>query len=400
MKKLWLVFLNEYKRHVLRKRFIFAILSMPFFVVITILIGFLTVWLQYNLAPAGYVDGAEILVYPDQLQPRKFSIFKPVQFVAYLDEASARAALDQGEVQAYFLIPPAYMDTGEVTLVSGAKTGENVTSDFGKFIVTNMLRDQPEELKNRFNTGNNMIIRSLDGTREMDEDNWMTVVTPILAGVLFIVVVNISGNYLLQAVVEEKENRTMEILVTSISPTQLMGGKVLGNLAVGLTQLVAWFLFAMLALLLAPIFIPGVQAPKIAAGDILLMLGTLLPAFVMVAAAMGAIGATATEAREAQQISGWFTIPLVIPLWFISAIMFKPNGALAVGMSLFPLTAPIALPMRAAFTQVPAWQIILVISSLCLLAAFALWLSGRIFRLGMLRYGKRVRLAEAFRKAR
>lgn len=399
MKKLWLVFLNEYKRHVLRKRFIFAILSMPFFVAITILIGFLTVWLQYNLAPAGYVDTATILINPDQLQPKKLAIFKPVHFIPFVDETSARTALDEGEIQAYYIIPPTYMDTGEVTFVSAAKTGENLTSDFGKFMVANLLRGQPEERRNRITAGNNMIIRSLDGTREMAEDNWMTVVTPLLAGILFIVVVNISGNYLLQAVVEEKENRTMEILVTSLSPTQLMGGKVLGNLAVGLTQLVAWFLFAMVALFIAPIFIPGIQAPKIDAGDILLMLGTLLPAFVMVAAAMGAIGATATEAREAQQISGWFTIPLVIPLWFVSAIMFNPNGALAVGMSLFPLTAPIALPMRAAFTQVPAWQIVLVITSLCLLAVFALWLSGRIFRLGMLRYGKRVRLAEAFRKA-
>jgi ABC-2 type transport system permease protein len=130
----------------------------------------------------------------------------------------------------------------------------------------------------------------------------------------------------------------------------------------------------------------------------LLMIGTLLPAFVMIAAAMGAVGATATEAREAQQIAGWFTMPIVVPLWFVSAIIFNPNGALAVGMSLFPLTAPIALPLRAVFTTVPPWQIIFTITFLCLLAGFALWLSGRIFRLGMLRYGKRVSLSEAFKR--
>lgn len=396
MKKLWLVFINEYKRHVLRKRFLFAIFSMPFFVALMILIGFLTVWLQYNVAPAGYVDPGNVLSNPSQVEPAKKGLFKPVQFNPYLDESSAKAAFDKGEIQAYFLISENYLSTGEVTYISGVKTGENVSSDFGDFILMNILKGQPEARVNRIIAGNSMTIRSLDGTREMNENNWMTVITPILAGILFIVVVNISGNYLLQAVVEEKENRTIEILVTSVSPTQLMAGKVLGNLAVGLTQLFTWLLFAVLALMIAPRFLPIGQPPKIEVNDMLLMAGTLIPAFVMVAAIMGAIGATATEAREAQQISGWVTIPLIIPLWFVTTIMFNPNSPLSVGMSLFPLTAPIALPMRAAFTQVPAWQIVMVITMLCLLAIFSLWLAGRIFRLGMLRYGKRVRLREAF----
>ncbi len=398
MKKMWLVFLNEYKRHVLRKRFIFAILSMPFFVALMFLIGFLTVWLQFNRAPAGFVDANGILSNPIQLESAGKGLMSPIEFIPYEDEETARLALDNEEIQAYFILPDNYMSTGEVTFVSGAKTGENVREDFGDFIVANILKGQPEQRINRITGGNNIIIRSLDGSRQMDENNWMTVVTPILAGILFIVVVNIAGNYLLQAVVEEKENRTIEMLVTSVSPTQLMGGKVLGNLAVGLTQLFTWLLVALLAVVIAPRFIPNVEPPKMEITDLLIMAGTLLPAFVMIAAVMGAIGATATEAREAQQISGWITIPLAIPLWFVTTIMFNPNGPLSVGMSLFPLTAPIAMPMRAAFTQVPTWQILLVISMLCVLAVFSLWLAGRIFRLGMLRYGKRVRLREAFVK--
>lgn len=188
----------------------------------------------------------------------------------------------------------------------------------------------------------------------------------------------------------------MEILVTSVSPMQLMAGKIVGNIAVGLSQLVIWIIFMVIALKIAPTYFPIGEVPKIEPYFLLLMAGTLLPAFVMVAAAMGAIGATATESREAQQIAGWFTIPIMVPLWFITTIMLNPNGALAIGMSLFPLTAPIALPLRAVFTTVPVWQIILTISLLCILAFFSLWLSGRIFRLGMLRYGKRVRIREAF----
>jgi len=234
----------------------------------------------------------------------------------------------------------------------------------------------------------------------MEEENWLSIMLPVLAGVLFIIAVNISGGYLLQAVVEEKENRTMEILVTSVSPDQLMTGKILGDLLVGLTQLVVWIIFAVIALRFLPLFIPMGEVPKIEFSYLLLIAATMLPSFVMVSAAMGAIGATATESREAQQVAGWFTLPIMIPLWFITTIMFNPNGPLAVGMSLFPLTAPIAMPLRAMFTTVPAWQIILVIAALILLAILSLWLSGRVFRLGMLRYGKRVRLREAFERAK
>jgi ABC-2 type transport system permease protein len=179
-----------------------------------------------------------------------------------------------------------------------------------------------------------------------------------------------------------------------------MAGKVVGDLLVGLTQLVVWLLFLIIGLKVAPIFIPDMGTiPAIDSKYILLIAGTMLPAFVMIAAAMGAIGATATESQEAQQMAGFFTLPIVVPFWFVSQIMFKPNGPLAVGMSMFPLTAPIALPLRAGFTNIPWWQTSITIGVLVLLALFSLWLSGKIFRIGMLRYGKKVSLKEAFRRS-
>ncbi len=76
---------------------------------------------------------------------------------------------------------------------------------------------------------------SVDGSRQMRSDQWFQIFTPFIAGVMFIVVVMTSGGYLLQAVVEEKENRTMEIVITSVSPSRLMLGKIIGNIGVGLT---------------------------------------------------------------------------------------------------------------------------------------------------------------------
>ena len=399
MNKTWLVFRNEFMTHVRKKSFIFGILSVPLFVALMALIGFVSVWLEYNSSPLGFIDPNQVIVNARQVPVEKKQLLQTVQVIHYQDEASAEQSLRDGSIQAYFILSDNYLNSGEVTMVTTEKTGSNAESDFGDFLAYNLVKSQPPLLAERLREGPNLIIRSLDGSREMASNDWLSILMPILAGVLFVIAVNISGNYLLQAVVEEKENRTMEIIVTSISPGQLMAGKVLGNLLVGLTQLATWIIFAIIALNIIPTVFPMEFAPRIDPASMLLIAATFLPAFVMVAAAMGAVGATATEAREAQQITGWFTIPIIIPLWFTTAFMFNPNGALSVAMSLFPVTAPIALPLRAAFTTVPAWQIILSITLLCLLAAFALWLSGRIFRLGMLRYGKRVRLREAFTRS-
>jgi ABC-2 type transport system permease protein len=119
----------------------------------------------------------------------------------------------------------------------------------------------------------------------------------------------------------------------------------------------------------------------------------------MIAAMMATLGATATESREAQQIAGLFTLPIVIPFWFFGVLIESPNSPLAIGLSIFPFTAPISLPLRAAFTTIPVWQIALTISLLFILAFAALWLAGRAFRMGMLRYGKKLSLKELFKKA-
>jgi len=400
MKKFWLVFSHEYKRHVMRKRFVFAILSMPLFVALMVFVGFLSVWLQFNDKPVGYVDQINLLVNAQQVPSEKKSMFAKVQSIAYADEAAAKTALESGQIQAYFTFTDNYMSTGEVTMTSNEKPGSNAEDDFGDFVSYNLVKGMPEPVIKRLTEGTNITVRALDGSREMGADNWMVMLLPMLAGVLFIIAVNISGGYLMQAVVEEKENRTMEILVTSVSPTQLMAGKVVGDLLVGLTQLVVWLLFLIIGLKVAPLFIPDMGTmPAIDSKYILLIAGTMLPAFVMIAAAMGAIGATATQSQEAQQMAGFFTLPIVVPFWFVSQIMFKPNGPLAVGLSMFPLTAPIALPLRAGFTNIPWWQTSITISVLVVLAVFSLWLSGKIFRIGMLRYGKKVSLKEAFRRS-
>jgi len=396
MKKFWLVFAQEYKRHVLRKRFIFAVLSMPLFVGFIALISLLSARLQFNGDPVGYVDPYHVLSNPQQVPVKKDSLFPKAQFVQYSDETSARADLEAEKIQAYYVISEDYISSGDVTYYKGKNAGSNVEDDFSNFLSYNLLAGKPQLIITRLTEGPDMMIRSADGSREFSSDNWIAIALPFISGILFIIAVNVSGGYLLQAVTEEKENRTMEILITSVSPTQLMAGKVMADLLVGLTELAIWLLFAIIGVQFIPQIASSGHSIHIDAGSIVLMLFTFLPAFIMVAAAMGAVGATASDTREAQQIAGLFTLPIVVPFWFVTPLMFNPNGAISIGLSMFPLTAPIALPLRAVFTNVPFWQIAITISLLILLALFAVWFAGRAFRIGMLRYGKKVSFKEIF----
>jgi ABC-2 type transport system permease protein len=224
--------------------------------------------------------------------------------------------------------------------------------------------------------------------------DWFVVLFPFITGLIFIIIINISGGYLLQSVVDEKDNRTMEVLITSVSPEALMAGKILGNLAVGLTQLAIWLGFGLGGMAIFQLLSGYPLLPVIGGEHFLLIMGLILPGFIMVAALMTLVGVTATEMREAQQVSVLFTMPMVSPFWFAGAILQHPGNPLTTFLSIFPLTAIVTMPLRSSISAVPAWQMALAILLMWASALGALWLASRGFRQGMLVYGKRIRLKE------
>lgn len=396
MKKFWQVAAHEYLHHVLRKRFIFALLSMPLFVLFIFGVGMLSALAQESSAPVGYVDRSGLLARPVEPPMQERSLFPSVAKIAFADEETARQSLERKEIQAYFIVPADYFETGRVHMAARKMPSERVRSDFADFLRANLLANQSETVARRLMEGDQLEVRSLDGRREQGGKQWLAIVLPVFAGIIFMIVINISGGYLLRAVVEEKENRTIEILITSVSTTQLMAGKVIGNLSVGLTQLLIWFFLPAVAFIFGQSFLPFLQEQSIDRGILGLMLLTMLPAFVFIAALMAMIGATATESREAQQVAGLFSLPIMIPFWFVPYLVEYPNSPLSLFLSIFPFSAPISLPLRAAFSDVPAWQIGLSLGVLVASALGAVWLAGRAFRLGMLHYGKRLTWKELF----
>ncbi len=397
MDKIWLIAKYEYLRHVLRKRFLLVLLGMPLFIILMGGLGVVIGLMQIDRTPIGVVDLAgylnqEAAQYTEEMKNNSFWHDSPLLFMDQLDKAEDM--LLNEKMQAYFLIPQGYPQTGSVQLFSNAEPSGSMQTALDSLLQQRLLRNVDLDLKARILDGPEMVINSLETDRQQSSSEWYMIMIPIFSGILFIIVVNTSGGYLLRAVVEEKENRTMEIILTSVSSNQLMSGKIFGNLSVGLTQMFFWFgLPILLYLVLGPIFLQGLNV-SIDPQFLLLTVLTLVPAFVLVAALMAMLGATVTETQEAQQVAGLFTLPLVAPYWFMSLIMMNPNSAFSIGLSLFPLTAPVTLPLRAVFTDVPLWQSVISIGLLILCAYAAIRLTGSVFRLGMLRYGKRLTLKE------
>lgn len=385
MSKILRVMYFEYVRHVFRKRFLFSLLSLPLFIGVLALVVLLLVRSEINFKPIGYVDLSGVL--PNSGGEYQGRLVDLLQFET---EDQASQALQVGQIQAYYVLDSDYLESRQAKLVAIDEPSNAATDQFAYFVRASLLAEYPEEIVRRLIEGNQLILRTADGSRQFAQGDWLGFLLPFVFGFIFLAAVFATSGYLLQAVVEEKENRTMEMLVTTISPAQLMSGKILGIIAVGWTQLFVWIVMALVLLVIASLFVgfPGINS--ITFRYIVLAAGIFVPAFVMLSALMVAVGATLTDAQEAQQVTSLFTLPLFIPFWFVFQLIGHPNGPVAVGLSLFPLTAPITLAIRAGFTTIPPWQIGLSLGFLIIGAGLAVWLAGRAFRLGMLRYGQRV----------
>ena len=211
----------------------------------------------------------------------------------------------------------------------------------------------------------------------------------------------IYGAYIMRGVLEEKNNRIVEVIVSSVRPTTLMLGKILGIGAVGLTQYSVW------ACLAIAITLPGAAAvmgmsegiPHIPAGTIGAFVLFFLLGYFLYASLYAALSAPFNTEQEAQQfviIPGMMLI-LTSTTWFFA--FNQPNGTLATVLSFFPFTAPLMMFMRISVQTPPLWQIGLSVTILLLTIWAVAWFAGRIYRVGILMYGKKPTLPEIFRWA-
>lgn len=395
MSALWSVIQYEYQKHVLKKSFLITLVSVPLLVAVVVGASFVGRILRDDSPVAvGYVDRSGVL--SDPLVPADDAGEPSVRLLPFPTEEAARTALETAEIAAYYVLAADYSQTRQVELVYREEPDGDAIGAFQDLLRIHLLTGQPPEVARRALAGGRVIVRLPEDEREFSGTPTAGEFLPAVGGFAFVFLILFSSGYLMQAVAEEKANRTIEILLTSISSGQLVTGKVLGILAVTLTLLVAW------GALVLPIVFAGGQILglewlcnlHVDPTALVILPALLIPFYALVAALMIAIGAALDEARIGQQITAILILLYVTPLPFILPILNNLNGSLAAGLSLFPLTAPLFLPLRIVFAQVPTWQIVAGVALQSLCAAGGIWLAGRAVRLGMLRYGQRLKWGE------
>lgn len=403
MRRLFWIARHEYLRHARRRGFLLATFGLPLLAAVGV--ALLILVLVNTLRPEaalGYVDPAGLLEgialpAPEADEP------PPVPLRAFADEAAARAALADGQIDAYALIPPDYGERGELTIY-----GLESLSGRGRRTLAEAL---DRGLLARAGLAPEVAARALDPLGEIAArtpagaplDPLVQVgrsVVAVFGSLLFVVTVFSAAGYLLQALVEEKENRTMEIVTTSVAPWQLIGGKTLGLGLLGLTIALVWLLTIALGWSVAGAFFAPIRAVPLPL-DMLAPAALMLPlGFLLFAGLMVAISAVVTTPQEGQQFAGIATIGAFLPVMFSALFFIDSNGPIPTALSLFPLSAPVAMQLRLVAGEVPLWQLGLSIVLLALAAALAIWCAARIFRAGMLSYGKSLSLRETWRALR
>jgi ABC-type Na+ efflux pump permease subunit len=212
---------------------------------------------------------------------------------------------------------------------------------------------------------------------------------------LLLMSVLMSGQYLLTTTIEEKSNRVVEVLLSAVSPMELMVGKILGQFAVGLLVLALYLSLGLIAMLSFASL--GLLDPTL----IVFLLIFYLLAYLSVGAFMAAIGSAVNELREAQGLMTPVMMIIMIPWFLWMPISRNPNSALAMVLSFVPPLSNFVIMLRlASSTPPPLWQTLLAILAGLAGVMASLWFAARVFRIGLLMYGKPPNLATLIRWAR
>lgn len=340
--------------------------------------------------PEGYVDEGQLV----QVLPPTLS---PDRLVAYASEDEASQALEDGIIQAYYLIAPDYLESGEVTFVVATfSTSALDNTDLMEYVLDYNLLGGDTELLRKVTNPMELEEVNLSPEPVRDQNNPLTFFLPYAVTLLFYIMILGSATLLLNSIGKEKENRVIEILMVSLSPRQLLTGKMLGLGLIGLFQIVLWggTAFVMLRLSGRTFSLP----PEFQLSTEILVWGLVyfILGYSLYGSLMSGLGALVPNLREASQATFIIILPMIIPLMLISVLIEDPNGWLAVVLSLFPLTSPITMMLRLSATTVPMWQNLLAIALLIGSVILAMRAAAGMFRAQSLLSGQSFKVKTFF----
>ena len=267
-------------------------------------------------------------------------------------------------------------------------------------------------------------IQITDKGEEKEHDAEVNQIFGMMCGIIIYFIIIMFASQVLRGVLEEKSNRIVEVLISSVKPTQLLIGKIVGIALVGLTQLVIWIALSVAILggiqlaapnLFAPDTVetlaetPGVNVPNTAPVDVApdnifemiqnyfsVSFGTIILSFIfffvvgylIYSTLYAATGSVVDSESDSQQYTMPITIPLILAIVFVPTISTNPDGAMAFWLSMIPLTSPIAMMVRLP-SGVQAWELLLSMGLALAFLVFCIWFAAKVYRIGIMTYGKK-----------
>jgi len=407
MHKLARILIYELKTTLLRPSFLIITFGIP--LVMLALFGIRTLTMrddkpeelptQPELKTEGYVDQAALIKQFPQDLPQ--GILQP-----YPDELSAQAAMQTGDIQAYYIIPASYMQSGELIYVRqeySPLSSENMQDWAIRWILLYNLVGGDMPLASRVWTPAVVTETNLSAAQSglaegcpipgyTCESSMLLRFLPLVILVVFMFSIMFTSSTLLQNMSKEKENRLLEVLLNAASPGQLLGGKILGLGTLGLLQVTLW-LGAIYVIInngqIALSLPPGFAIPLsfIVWGFVFFLLGYALYAFMMAGA-----GAMIPDVKSYTSTAFIVAAPMYAGYMATIFSSFVPNGPLMVALSLIPFTSPVVMPWRMVHGTVPTWQPLLAAALLLLTAVLMARAVSRMFRAQMLLSGQPFRI--------
>ena len=428
MNKIWIIVKSEFWRRVRSKWFIFITLLAPL-----LLIAFLA--LPVVVSVLAQNDGSTRIAVVDEtgvlLSHLEVAETEDFQFVRPTEPDDAvRDAVRAGTYDGYLHLPAGLLDeAGEATYYSAAGSGlslpQRLRSLVGKAVVQQRLAQRevpPDVLEIVNSTVSLRTVKLTDEGEEADSTIANSIVGYIMGFMIYITVL-IYGALVMQSVIEDKSSRVVEVMMASVRPFQLLMGKVLGIGAVGLVQMTLWGAIiiglslgagAVLSLFLDPsaFDLPAdvsqevllakadIALPSVSVGLFVWFVLFFLGGYLLFASLYAAIGSAVEQQQDAQALMLPVTFLIILPIMFLFPIIENPNAGFAVVLSMVPFFSPILMIVRVAVTEVPFWQVAL--SYALLISGFvgSIWISSRIYRVGILMYGKKASLKDMIKWVR
>jgi ABC-2 type transport system permease protein len=392
-----LVARREYLRTVRRRGYLVATLLIPLGAAGVVLLAQLfNPSVDPNQAdPTVYlVDESRLHLEPDPRSPK----------IVLVDRARATTLIASGEAKDAYVLSSDYATTGVVErIVSPSRIAE----------VAQLTRQAIEEQRlagylRRALIGNRLPANEIDrllaplDVRDVQPDGQPApgpdvarFLLPYAFALLFLLSLFITSGYLLQSVTEERETRAVEILVSSVAAAPLMGGKILGLGAAGLTQVAVWVGSALALPHWAGGAIPGLSQLSAPPAVLALAVTYFVLGYASYSGIYAAVGAIAPGTREAQQYAGFLALPAALPLIATAAFLSDPHQPLVTALAVFPFTAPASMLQILALEDTIPWPLVAASLASLSVTAVLVWVaSARVFRATVLLYGKRPGLRE------